>query len=163
MFLFHFVCLSFNFWLNFIYIYFQFVVLFLLQIICFYGCVICYPAEISDTPITKIDIHPTKPTSATSDAASENTKRGRTIENVTSIAKALKKPTEKPSSTTHPKKYDAEIHTNSTEPDPVHITRAKVNGSFQQILNSTRDAKQWRVYKLKPAKRIHLVTLKPTK
>lgn len=134
--------------------------LFSLQIICLYGCVMCYPAELSDMPITKIDIHPTKPTTA---AASENTKRGRQIENVTQITKALKKPTEKPSSTTHPKKYDAEIHTNSTEPNRVHITRAQVNGSFQQILNSTRDAKQWRVYKLKPAKRIHLVTLKPTK
>lgn len=121
------------------------------------------PVDVHDTPITQITIRPTHPTKASINTSTVNVNRGRKIEYDTPIIKVLKKPaTEKPSSITHPKKYDSNTHTNSTESNRIFITRAKLNGSFlQSHLNSTRDAKQWTVYKLKPAKRIHLTMLKP--
>lgn len=127
----------------------------------------CYPAEVNDTPIHKITIRPTEPSDSTqppSNRSKANINRGRKIENGGTIIKVLKKPSEKETSLTHPKKFESINHTNLADAKPIYFTRAKVNGSFRQSpLNRSRDAKQWRVYKLKPAEKVNLTTLKSDK
>lgn len=135
--------------------------LILLPTILLFDTIICYPAEENDTPIHKITIRPTVPSNFTQTTSYANMNRGRKIENGATVIKVFKKTTEdsKESSPQY-KKYQSKTPTNSTDANTIFLTRAKVNGSFRQSpLNRSRDAKQWTVYKLKPANRIHVKTL----
>lgn len=120
----------------------------------------CHPIDKqTDTPIQKITIQPAPPTSEphslNTNSSNVSPHRGRKIENdpPPTIIKVLKKPSKKPITSTHPKKY--EPTTNSTDENRIYFTRAKVNGSFQNTFpGKTRDAKQlWHVFRIKTAPR----------
>lgn len=94
-----------------------FQIIFLLEIMS-------YPAdEVGDTPIQKIVIQPTTRSDFEYQHQNHSSRsRGRKIEQP--IIKVLKKPRSKAIELGHPKKFDPK--------NPIHYTRAEVNGSFRQ-------------------------------
>lgn len=127
----------------------------LLHALSWLEMIMCHPINNqTDTPIQKITIQPAPPTVEPHPLNSNTTHvspaRGRKIENdpPPRIINVLKKPSKKPVTSTHPKKYGS--NSNVTDKNPIYFTRAKVNGSFRHSSGRTRDAKQlWHAFRIR--------------